>query len=218
MTGRTLKLAGCPRRVQVAPVRSAIRVLIALLVGLAAGIAAAAAHAPLLVRMVTAIEPIGSLWINAVRMTVIPLVVALMITGVASSADLGRLGRVGGYAVPVFLALLLTSGAFAALVAPFSLGHLTIPPDVAASLRAGSRASIEGIRQMPTLLQRILDIIPVNPIKAAADGAILPLIVFTLALGSAVTRLEPARREPLVQWFQAIADAMLITVGWVLAV
>lgn len=190
------------------------------MVGLAAGIAAASTRVPLLARAASAVEPVGTLWINAVRMTVIPLVVALVVTGVASSADLRRVGRLGGYAVPVFLAFLLAGGAFTALVAPLAIGGLAIPPEVAASLRAGAGggAATEGIRQMPTLLQRILDIVPVNPVKAAADGAVLPLVVFALALGSAVTRLEPARRDLVVQWFQAIADAMLVVVGWVLAV
>jgi len=71
---------------------------------------------------------------------------------------------------------------------------------------------------MPTLLQRVLETIPINPLKAAVDGAMLPLVVFTLALGIALTRLEPARRDAVVLWFQGIADAMLVLVGWVLTV
>ena len=200
--------------------RSAARVLVALLVGLAAGIGVAASHTPLLARAAAAIEPIGTLWINAVRMTVVPLVVALVITGVASTADPRRIGRLGGYAIPVFVFLLLATGAFAALVTPFSLDRLAIAPQVAASLRvsASSVSTAESVRQMPTLLQRVLETIPINPLKAAVDGAMLPLVVFTLALGIALTRLEPARRDAVVLWFQGIADAMLVLVGWVLTV
>ena len=159
--------------------RSAARVLVALLVGLAAGIGVASSHTPLLARAAAAIEPIGTLWINAVRMTVVPLVVALVITGVASTADPRRIGRLGGYAIPVFVFLLLATGAFAALVTPFSLDRLAIAPQVAASLRlsASSVSTAESVRQMPTLLQRVLETIPINPLKAAVDGAMLPLVV-----------------------------------------
>lgn len=200
---------------------SATRVLVALLAGLAVGTAAAGIDHPLLRRVTEGIEPVGTIWINAVRMTVIPLVVALVITGIAASGDPRRVGRIGLRAIPVFLGLLLAGGLFTLLVAPFSIDRMVIAPEVAASLRASAaettRAAGEAATRMPSLTQRIVDMVPVNPVKAAADGAILPLIVFTLALGVAVTRLPPPRRDPLVQFFQTLADAMLIVVGWVLA-
>ena len=201
--------------------RSTTQVLIALIVGLAAGIGVAGSGNPTLLAIARGIEPIGTMWINGVRMTVIPLVVALILTSVAASGDPRRIGRIGMRALPIFLGLLLAGGLFTLLVSPLSLNHLVIAPEVAESLRAGAaettRATSEAAKQMPSLVQRIVDIVPVNPFKAAADGAMLPLIVFTLILGVAVTRLDPERQKPLVAWFQAVADAMLIVVGWVLA-
>ncbi|MBI4501327.1 MAG: dicarboxylate/amino acid:cation symporter [Gemmatimonadetes bacterium] len=165
----------------------------------------------------TVLEPIGTLWINAVRMTVIPLVVALIFTGVAGAGDPSRLGKMGARAVPIFLVLLLVSGFFALAVSPLSFEWLNIPTDVAERARA-SVAVPTTTPQMPSLAQRITDTIPVNPIKAAVDGALLPLIVFTLALAVAVTRLSADRRDALIRGFRAIADAMLVVVGWVLVV
>jgi Na+/H+-dicarboxylate symporter len=161
-----------------------------------------------------AIEPVGTLWTNAIRMTVIPLVVALIVTGVAEQADLRRIGRLGGLAIAVFAALLLLGGLFAVAVARPLLGGLTVAPSAVESLRAGLSASAAA--PMPSLTQRILETVPVNPIKAAADGALLPLVVFTLLFAAALTRLEPARREPVVRFFQGISEAMLVLVGWVL--
>ncbi|MBI2403386.1 MAG: cation:dicarboxylase symporter family transporter, partial [Gemmatimonadetes bacterium] len=66
--------------------QGATRVLLALVVGLVLG-AAAATHAATLAAVVRGFEAVGTLWINAVRMTVVPLVVALVITGVVSTAD-----------------------------------------------------------------------------------------------------------------------------------
>ena len=193
------------------------RVLLALLAGLLAGAVVAGLSPPVSARLVAVLEPIGTLWINAVRMTVIPLVVALIFTGVAGGDDPSRLGKMGTRAVPIFVGLLLVSGFFALLAAPFSLDWLNIPADVAERVRASAGGvAAEGARQMPSLAQRITDTIPVNPVKAAADGALLPLIVFTLALSVAVTKLAPERRDPLVRGFRAVADAMILVVGWVL--
>ena len=177
-------------------------------------------HIPVLATVVTGFEAVGTLWINAVRMTVVPLVVALVITGVVSTADTRRVGRLGALAVPVFLVFLLAGGVFTLLVAPLSLDRLVISPEVAANLRSSAAATAGaaggGAPQMPSLVQRIVEMVPANPVKAAADGAMLPLVVFTLLLGLALTRLEPGRRESVVQWFQAVADAMLVLVNWVL--
>ncbi len=191
------------------------------MVGLALGAGAAATHSAAIGSIVTLLEAVGTLWINAIRMTVVPLVVALVITGVVSTADVRKVGLLGARAVPVFLAFLLAGGFFTLLVAPFSLDHLAIAPEVAANLRSGAGAMAgagAGAPQMPSLMQRLVEMIPANPLKAAADGAMLPLVIFTLALGLALTAIPAARREPLVQLVQAVADAMLVLVGWVLVV
>jgi len=194
------------------------RVLLALIAGLALGVAAAATGSRPLLAIATGVEPVGTLWTNAVRMTVIPLVVALIVTGVAATADPRRLGRLGVRALPLFVGLLLASGMFALLIAPLSLDRLDIQPEVAAGLRASTAASdaANDARRMPSLVQRIVEVVPANPIKAAADGALLPLVVFTLVFAFALTRLDVARRHPVVQLFQAVADAMLVVVRWVL--
>jgi len=167
-------------------------------------------------RMVGSVEIIGTIWINAIRMTVIPLVAALTIASVARSGDAATLGKLGMYAVAVFAVLLLASGFFTMLVVPFSLDRLEIPPEVAARLRESVGTMTGGPVAMPSLAQRIIDIVPVNPIKAAADGTILSVVVFSLALGLALTRLTPERREPLVEICRAISDALLVLVQWVL--
>jgi len=116
-------------------------VLLALVVGLALGAGAAALHRPSLATAVSGFEAVGTLWINAIRMTVVPLVVALVITGVVSTADTRRVGRLGALAVPVFLMFLLAGGVFTLLVAPLSLDRLVIAPEVAANLRSGAAAT-----------------------------------------------------------------------------
>lgn len=194
------------------------RVLLALVAGLALGTAAAASGSAALLALATGIEPAGTLWINAIRMTVIPLVVALVVTGVAGQAGSRRLGRLGGAAFVAFVTLLLGSGVLSAVLGPMLLQGLSVPPDVAASLRAGAGETMRGAVQVPTLAQRLVAVIPANPVKAAADGAMLPLVVFSLLFALALRALDAERRRHLVELFQAVADAMLVLVRWVLVV
>ena len=82
---------------------------------------------------------------------------------------------------------------------------------------ATGSATRESAAKIPTVGQWLVDLVPTNPIKAAADGAMLPLIVFTLLFALAASRLAASQREPLVAFFRAVADASLVLVRWVLA-
>jgi hypothetical protein len=124
------------------------RVLVGLGAGLVLGLAIAASHNSTLVRVVDAVAPAGTLWVNAIRMTIIPLVVSLVITGVASTSNVGAISRIGGRTLLVFLAMLVgaTILAIPLGIAVFSwLSHLVpvrpgLPPgaaEAAASLSAG---------------------------------------------------------------------------------
>ena len=165
-----------------------------------------------------AIAPVGTLWVNAIRMTVIPLVVSLLITGVASVSDISMIGRIGGRTLTVFLAMLAgaTMLAIPLAIAVFSgLSRLitirpALPPgaaEAASSVAAGATAV--GFSSWLTSL------IPTNPVAAAANGAMLPLILFTLFLALAIARTPPAARDLLVGFFRALSEAMLVLVRWV---
>ena len=87
-----------------------LRILAALVLGLAAGVGIAATDSAVLHAAAAALEPVGTLWVNAIRMTVVPLVPSLLIVGVASGGDVHRIGRLGRRAVPLFLVLLVAGG------------------------------------------------------------------------------------------------------------
>ena len=208
------------RNTDVTPTRArsqAVPVLLALVAGILFGAVVRANGSDALINGVGFFDVIGTLWINAIRMTVIPLVAALTIVAVAQSGDPRQLGRLGAYAIGVFVALLLASGALAALLAPLSFERLALAPDVAARLRASlASASSASVTVMPTLAQRIVDMVPANPIKSAADGALLPVVVFALALGLALTRLPADRRDSVVMLCRGLSDALLVLVQWIL--
>jgi Na+/H+-dicarboxylate symporter len=191
-------------------------IVLSLIVGMIIGVAIASAGVPSLAALVTAIEPIGTLWLNALRMTVIPLVVALLFTGIASAAGTAATGKLAGRAIALFVAGYVLS---VALGAAFMQGTLALwPLDEAArtALRAGASADATVVPPMPPPGEWLTALIPVNPVASAASGVILPLVVFAVFFGFAASRLPPARREPLVGFFQAIGEAMLVIVHWVL--
>jgi len=196
------------------------RVLLALILGLALGLALSASHWPHAPTVIAVVEPVGVLFVNAIRMTVIPLVFSLLVAGVAAAGDPGAIGRLGGRALLLFVVLLTLAGVTAALVAPPIFARVPIDPQAVASLRASigdsSGTLVEVARRTPTFAQWITDLVPANPIRAAADGAMLPLIVFAIALGLALLAIPVQRRMALVELFRGFADAMLVIVRWIL--
>ena len=178
------------------------------MLGLALGLVVVAHPMPPLIRVVQIIEPVGTLWVNAIRMTVVPLVFALLVTGVAAT-EVRTVRALGARALAAFAGLLLVSGTVAMMVVPllFAWLHVNARP-VATPL---PRAAAPGIRDW------VLDLVPANPIKAAADGAMLPLVVFTIAFAIALLTIRVDRREPVLAFFRGVSDAMLAIVRFVIA-
>lgn len=196
------------------------KVLIALAAGLATGIGISASEAPAARALVPIIEPLGTLWINAIRMTVIPLVVGSIIVGVTAAPDARTIGRIGGRALILFVVLLVAGATFAAVISPPLFARLPLDPEAVRALQetasTAAAAAGESVKKIPTFSQWLIELVPTNPVKAAADGAMLPLIVFSLILGLGITRLAPASRDILQGFFKALSDTALTLVRWVL--
>jgi Na+/H+-dicarboxylate symporter len=195
--------------------------VLGLLAGLIAGRLIRAANSPALASVAAFVEPIGSLWVAALRMTVIPLVVSLLFASVASESSPKALGRVGIATLGAFFGLLLFSAAVALLVARPLIDDMKLTADVAASMRAtagaGAVETAASVARLSGVGSWLTSLIPANVIKAAADGAVLPLIVFTLVFALAARRIDPALRESLIALFSGIANAMTRIVGFILA-
>jgi len=190
--------------------------LLALAAGVATGAWGAASGDPNIVGMLTQVGHVGDLWLNLLRMTVIPLVFSLLVTGVASVADAASSGRVAARAIFVFGVLLVSATSFACVVFPLLLSAAPVDPTAAASFiaRAGGQ-TVQAVAP-PTLGEWLAALAPGNAVAAAAEGAILPLVVFALFFGFAATQLPAAQRAPMVAFFRAVADTMIIIVRWVL--
>jgi proton glutamate symport protein len=196
------------------------RVLIALVTGLGLGLVVSSTGSPTLVTMTRWIEPLGTLFINGIRMTVIPLVVGSLVAGIASAPNPSALGKIGVRALAIFVVTLFAGAIAAALIAPPVFALFAIDPAAQAALQASAAesatATAESVRRIPGFGQWLIDLVPTNPVKAAADGAMLPLIVFTLAFGLAVAGLKGDTKAVVVRVFEAIRDAAMTLVRWIL--
>ena len=193
-----------------------VRVLIALALGLGGGAALAALDDPGLAEAVQPVEAVGGLWLNALRMTVVPLVVSLLVTGIASVTDAASTGRLATRAIGLFAVLLVVAAAYSTFATQGILSVWPVSAEGAAALRAGAGASGVVAAGSPDFAAWITSLAPSNPIKAAAEDAILPLVVFGVFVGFAATRLPDRLRLPLVTLFEAVAETMIIIVRWVL--
>lgn len=191
------------------------RILLALVVGLALGIAAASlgwADA-----LVPVSGPIGHLWLNALEMTIIPLVMALVVTGIAATAEAANAGRIAARAIVTFIVMLWLFSALAAVMVPLLLKAWPLGADAAASLR-GALTGAKPVGTVPGFGDFLVGIVPTNALAAAASDSFLPFIVFTLVFAFALTRLPTEQRERLTGFFEALRDAMLVMIGWVLVI
>ncbi len=188
------------------------RTLMALVAGLLAGAALKAAGQPGLLHLARGLAPIGELWLTALRMTLVPLIFALVVTAVGAWTSAGQGGRVVGLALGVFAALLALAAVLGSGLMALSLRLWPVQPGALAFLghAAGARPAI------PTLSQQLMSLIPPNPVAAAASGDMTPLVVFALLLGLALTCVAPERRRAVTQALQGVGDAMMVIVGWIL--
>ncbi|MBK8273721.1 MAG: cation:dicarboxylase symporter family transporter [Sphingomonadales bacterium] len=185
-------------------------ILIALVGGILLGVVAGT-------RFVDVADVIGTLWLNGLRMTVVPLVVALLITGIAQTADAARAGRLAGRAVLTMLAILWSSSLLAAFMIPTLLMLFPMPEGAADALKlALGSATKPGA--VPPFGDFVRAMVPTNPIAAASADAILPLMIFTAAFAFAALRLPSEKRKSITGLFEAIADAMIVIINWVLAI
>lgn len=197
--------------------KESTRVLVALGAAFAVGSAVSLSGSAALLRAADSIAPIGTLWVNAIRMTVIPLVVSLLITGVASARDIKSIGRLGGRTLMVFV---LLSMSVAVVVIPLVPSLFALLPSGGArpvlppgAVQAAGELASGG--QGQTFGAWITSLIPSNPVAAAANGQMIALIIFTILLALAIAKSAEGSRAALTGFFQALGDAMLILVRWV---
>ncbi len=187
-----------------------VAIAIGLFAGLMLGILASATQIPLLMDIATGVAPLGTAFVNLLRMVVVPLVAATLFVGVAGLGDLKKLGKLGLLTMAFFagttvISILLGMGTMRLL--------LPLASEVARGVAATATADVP---TLPGPIDFFLGLIPSNPFRAASDGALLPLIVFICFFGAAVGALGDEHRARLVGIAESVVAAMVKLVHWIL--
>lgn len=182
--------------------------------GLAAGLligmmlAGSAASGPVL--QVT--ETLGTLWLRALQMTIIPLVAALLVTGIARMVETARAGAMARRTLLMIFGVLGSGTLLAAIAMPLLLDAFPIPAAAGAALAVDPGE----VQDIPELGEFVLSLLSPNLVSAAASNAMLPLVIFFALLGVAAARLPDGQRGVFINFFAALGNAVLAIVGWVL--
>jgi len=157
---------------------------------------------------------VGTLWLRALQMTIVPLVAALLVIGIVQTVLAARAGRIALISLGMFAAVLTTGTVFTAFAMPALLEAVPIPESAAAALRSGLASAAPA--EVPTILDFLKSLVPANIFAAAAETAMIAIIVFFSLLALAIVRLPEAHRTLMVTFFEAVTGAMLTIIGWVL--
>jgi Na+/H+-dicarboxylate symporter len=200
-------LNGEPRRSQVNG--ASLRILAGLAIGLALGTMLAGTPEGETASAIAA--PVGKLWLDGLTMTVVPLVFALLVSGIMGAASQARGGTLAARAFGWFAALLLAASLLSAAVSILAIAAIPLPE--AAAALAGS--VVEG-PALPAAANWLDSIVPTNVVKAAADSAMVPLVIFAVLFGIAATQIDEDLSRLIERTFRAISQVMLRIVEWVL--
>ena len=193
-------------------------VLVALVAGLVGGTFAQASGDGIREPLIQVATYIGGLWLDALKMTVIPLIVALLVTGIAKGAEAARAGRIAARSILWFVIICTASAIFGAVMTVVLTTAFPLPENAGQALRTGLAAidASTASAPMPGVADFFRGIVPSNIVAAASNGDILPLVVFTVLFALAVARIAQDRRKSVVDFFDGVGDALLLVIGWVL--
>lgn len=178
-----------------------ISLVLAVIVGLIAG-------EPALPFINWWIAPIGTIFINLIKMMIVPVVLCSLVVGMTSLGDTTKLGRIG---IKTILLYLVTTAI--AIVIGFSVAGLAHP---GVGLQMTSDAVVK-VKEAPSIMQVFVAMIPANPVASMAKADILPVIVFALFIGVGILKVGGERADLLVKFFDACAEVSYKIIGIVMS-
>lgn len=187
---------------------NAFAMLVGLLAGLLLGIIAAATGSPFLLAVSEGVAPLGTAFMRGIQMVVIPLVAVTIFVGVAKLGDPRKLGKLGGFSLGFFW---LTT--IPAILIGMGLMKVALvwAPEVAVATPAE-----QATPELPGIVDFLVNLIPRNPFEAATEGALLPMIVFTVLVAAAAGTLDQEKRDSLIRLGDALSDVLIKLVHWIL--
>ncbi|MDD6119475.1 MAG: dicarboxylate/amino acid:cation symporter [Selenomonadaceae bacterium] len=155
------------------------------------------------------IAPIGTMFINLIKMMIVPVIFTSLIVGMTSIGDTKKLGRIGVKTVAIYLVTtaiaILIGFAVAGFIHP-GLG-MSLPTD-AAEVK---------VKEAPSIMQVLVAMIPANPIASMAKADILPTIVFSLFIGVGIIQVGGQRAQTIINFFDACAEVCYKVIAMIMA-
>lgn len=187
---------------------SHLAILFGLLAGVALGAVASWTGSPLLLAIAGGVAPLGTVFLRALQMVVIPLVAVTVFVGVAKIGNPRKLGRIGGLSIAFFWSTTLLAILIGMAVTGVAVRWA---PAVTPPAAAGDVAP-----ELPGMVDFLVSLVPSNPFEAATDGALLPILVFTVLFAAATTTIPAGKQAPLLALGEAASDVLIRLVHWVL--
>ena len=181
-----------------------IKIFIALVLSVVVGLIAGESSLPFINWW---IAPIGTMFINLIKMMIVPVVFFSLVVGMTSLGDTKKLGRIGAKTVVLYL----VTTAVAILIG-FGIAGIVSP---GTGLSLTSDAAVK-VKEAPSLMQVLVAMIPANPIDAMAKAQILPVIVFSLFVGIGIVHVGGERAQLLMKFFDAAAEVSYKIIGIVM--
>ena len=192
------------------------RILTGLALGLACGILYSVLQPASLGFLPGLVEPVGALWVNSIRMVVIPLLMSLLITAIAGQSNAGVVSRVSGKALGLFVLMIVLACVYTRVFAPLFLSFLEIDPADSAALLVNTASTEVGKDGLPPFRDWFVNLVPANPVRAMVENEILSLMIFTGLFAASLLKTSDQHRQLVVDFFEAIKDAMFVLIGWVM--
>ncbi len=162
------------------------------------------------------IRPVGTIFIDLLRVIAVPLVLASLVVGVSSLNDITRLSKMGGKTVAIYLITTMFAITIGLTVVNIMQPGGTLPDETRASLMESYGENVEGrdmdaeALQERTFMEFFVDIVPENVIDAASDNSNMLQIVFVaILLGIGIVNIPAQKGQPLVNFFESLNDVII---------
>ncbi len=185
-----------------------LAIAVGLGLGLVVGLTASATGNEWMIAIAKGSAPFGTLFMNAIRMVVIPLIITVIFTSIARLGDPRKLGRIGGLTIAYY---------WITLIPAIAIGMATMKVGLRfASNLAMPQTEVTDVPELQSIVDFLISLVPANPFAAASAGDILPLIVFTALVAAATGTLAAERRKRLINVADDASEALVKLVWWVL--
>ncbi|KRK46179.1 glutamate aspartate cation symporter [Dellaglioa algida DSM 15638] len=164
--------------------------------------------------IINSLQPLGTIFINMIKMIVLPIVVSCLVVGIANMGDIHKLGRIGGKTL-IYFEIMTTIAIALGLI----VGNLTKPGqfiDITALSKVDISQYVTTEKSTSTGLSTILmNVVPTNIFKSLVEGDMLPIIFFSVLFGLGTATLGE-KGKPIIDFFTAVSEVMFKVTNWVM--